>query len=105
MVAKGEVAKAGHEQREQGLTVFFEGKSVAWAGLGIAVPRKASTWKPSCTGRSFFAREPFLKLGRLGCIGGIPRAKAFLVDPASRRSVVMQPNALYTLIRMIRDSD
>jgi hypothetical protein len=72
MVAKGEVAKAGHEQREQGLTVFFEGKPVAWAGLGIAIPRKASTWKPSCTGRSFLPGSLFLKLGRLGCIGGLP---------------------------------
>ena len=34
MVAKGEVAKAGHEQREQGLTVFLKGKvrSLGWIG-------------------------------------------------------------------------
>jgi hypothetical protein len=46
--------------REQGLT---EGKSVAWAGLGIAIPRKASTWKPSLYRSIILARESFLKLG------------------------------------------
>jgi hypothetical protein len=83
MVAKGEVAEAGARAREQGLTVFLEGKSVAWAGLGNAIPRKASTWKPSCTGRSFFARESFPETWSSRMLLGVFHAKAFLVDPAA----------------------
>lgn len=89
--------------REQGLTVFFEGKSVAWAGLGIAIPRKASTWKPSLYRSIILARESFLKLGSSRMYWGFSVHRHFwlilqptLYDGATQRACV--------LIRMARGS-